>query len=103
MLSCNSSKEIRKTENKSDINKTDLIKQGYELGTVHYNENSFCDYTIILQETGFHLDPVNFNDDRFNAFREQGKNVIFKYLPLRRTNRCNNIQPVELSDIKIIE
>lgn len=103
LLSCSTSKQVVKTENEGVKNKADFINEGYEFGTVHYNENSLCEFTIMLKATGFHLDPVNFNDDGFNTFRVQGKNVILKYRLLRRANRCDTIQPVELTDIRFIE
>ena len=79
---------------------SNIIMQGYVIGYVNYNETSLCDYTLVEKETGRHLDPINFNDYRFKAFRVQGENVIFKYRLLRRANRCVDIQPIELMDIK---
>lgn len=79
-----------------------LKEEGYKLGVVDIIEDSDCYYVIFLKETNTFLDPVNIETEKFSAFREKDLNIFIKYRPLRKMNRCDNAQPVELIDVMLI-
>jgi len=51
-----------------------------------------CPWTIRIKEVEYLLDPVNLADE----FMVDGLRVRFDYLPLRRTNRCKEANPIEV-------
>jgi len=98
--SCNSTKEAAPHKEDSKQIEFNLIKEGYTLGIIVYNKDIECSYVIIDNKSGFKYDPININDARFETFKVDKKEVYFKFRLLRRMNRCENIQPIELVDIK---
>ena len=100
--SCNSKKELVKT--KEDIKQIELnfINEGYSKGTVVHYKSGLCTYIITEEKTGLKFDPINFDNEQFKSFKVGEKVIYFKYRPLRRANRCNDIQPIELEDVKSI-
>lgn len=51
-----------------------------------------CPFTIKIKEVDYLLDPINLKEE----FMVDGLRVRFDYLPLRRTNRCEEANPVEV-------
>ena len=51
-----------------------------------------CPFTIKTKELDYLLDPINLKEE----FMVDGLRVRFDFLPLRRTNRCKEANPVEV-------
>ena len=89
-ITCGSSKEVMNndiSENKVTNNETTktMTNEGYLEG-------------IIIQElkTNMLLDPINLDKD----FKVNNEKVWFTYSSLRMQNRCGNVRPVSIDDIK---
>lgn len=100
LASCNSKKEVVITKEDSKQIESNLIKEGYVIATVVHNKNSLCEYTIVDKKTELKFDPINIDNEQFNAFKVDGKDIIIKYRLLRRANRCEYMQPIEIEDIQ---
>ena len=77
-----------------------LINDGYLIGTVIYLEKSKCGYIIIDEKTKTKYDPINIDEDKFNEFKTNKNTIYYKYRLLRMMNRCNNVNPIQLVDVK---
>lgn len=80
--------------------KQDLSNEGFSSGVVKYLKGSKCPYIIVDDKTGAQFDPINMDDETFANYKKDQEKVYYKYRPLRRMNRCNEAQPIELEDIK---
>jgi len=102
--SCDSTKASA-TEKKAETNTTKemntLISEGYVAGTIKYQVESKCSYILIDEKTGIKYDPVNIGEEKFMPYKNDANKVYFKYLSLRRMNRCNEASPVQLIDIQL--
>lgn len=96
--SCNSKKEVVNVKEDQKQIESNLIKEGYTKGKVVHYKSGLCTYIIIDEKTGLKFDPININNEQFKAFKVDKKGIYFKYRPLRRANRCSNVQPIELED-----
>ena len=107
-LSCNSAKTAVNDE--SAVNDTvtetskqmesQLINEGYSVGTMKYIKNSKCSYIIVDEKTKVNFDPINIDNEKFSSFKSENMKVFYKYRPLRMMNRCNEAQPIELEEMK---
>ena len=100
LASCNSKKEVVNLKDASKQIEQNLINQGYIIGTVMHVKNSLCEYIIIDKNTGSKFDPINIDNEHFKTFKINEKVIYYKYRPLRRVNRCKDIQPIEIEDIR---
>ena len=96
MVSCKTSKEL---QNKKDIEnkfvESEMKEKGFTLGTLmKSDQNSVCEYVIQVNET-LKYDPVNLTDE----FKLDTQEVWFKFIGLRRANRCPNISPIQITEI----
>lgn len=109
LLSCASPKDpqnhgtVSSSENTTDmdlIHEQKLIEDGFVKGIVVYStQEGDCAYTIKIEneaENPRYLDPVNWDEN----FRRDGAEVWIKYHSLRRMNRCDKANPVEIVEIK---
>ena len=103
--SCNTNKTVVGENSKEEsiiskqVNET-LINEGYSIGTMQYVSDSSCAYIIIDEKTQTKFDPINIEEKRFTVYREHSIHIYYKYRRLRMPHRCNDIQPIELIDIK---
>lgn len=102
-ITCGSTKKVaneNSSENHVMNNETSkaMTNEGYLEGVIIANKdkNSTCDFYIKEIKTDKLLDPINLDKD----FKVADKKVWFTYGPLRMRNRCGNIQPVSIDDIK---
>ncbi len=102
LASCNSKKEVVNTKEDSTQIEIDLIKQGFIPAIVKHDKNSECEYILVNINSGVKFDPINFKDEKFKTFQVNGKEVYVKYRLLRRANRCKDVQPIEVEDIRNI-
>lgn len=77
-----------------------MKKEGFKIGVVNFNEDGRCVYTITDQSTNVIYDPVNFMEIAADNLRFDAVTVYFKFRPLRMMNRCENLQPIEITEIK---
>lgn len=109
VMSCNSSKTSQNVgttstiENSTDMDLMDeqkLMEDGFIKGVVVYSEmEGDCPYTIKMENGPsefYYLDPVNLDEN----FKVDGEEVWIKFRGLRRMNRCNKANPVEIVEIK---
>ncbi|HLW31074.1 MAG TPA: hypothetical protein VKX40_02350 [Aequorivita sp.] len=109
IMSCNSSKTSQNVgttstiENSTDMDLMDeqkLIEDGFVKGIVVHSEiEGDCPYTIKMENGPgefYYLDPVNMDE----SFKKDGEEVWIKFRGLRRMNRCNKANPVEIVEIK---
>ena len=103
-ISCNSTKNnTNKDETITSSTKkieTNLIMNGYSLGTISINKESDCSFIIIDEKSNSKFDPINIEEEKFSIFLKDEKKIYFKYLSLRRMNRCPDALPIKLLDIK---
>ena len=102
-ITCGSSKEVMNndiSENKVTNNETTktMTNEGYLEGIIIANEdkNSSCLFYIKELKTNMLLDPINLDKD----FKVNNEKVWFTYSSLRMQNRCGNVRPVSIDDIK---
>ena len=104
---CNSSKNTItdvNSETQSETMAQDKnITDGYSKGTIVQMRNSSCPFIIVKEDDQVKLDPINFDTEKFMAFRKAGDTVYFKFRMLRRMNRCPEAHPIELTAIKKME
>lgn len=77
-----------------------LMADGFLKGIIVHSEmEGDCPYTIKLEsdpEEYYYLDPINLEE----RFKKDGEQVWIKFHGLRRMNRCNKANPVEILEIK---
>ncbi|MFT4662903.1 MAG: hypothetical protein ACI8XB_003196 [Patiriisocius sp.] len=85
----------------TDSEDKNMIEEGYSSGKVVGDESSDCKFTIDLDDENYTylLDPINIEDE----FKKDGLMIWVKFSALRMQNRCNNANPVNITDIKIKE
>lgn len=88
---------------KSTVKKSieEYQKEGYTLGTINPEGKENCTVVITFRDLDVKYDPVNINDEKFAKFKNKKTDIYFKFLPLRRMNRCEGVSPISL--IEVIE
>lgn len=78
---------------------TERTEQNRTIGVIQQaTTKEGCPWTIRIKEEKYLLDPINLKEE----FMIDGLRVRFDYLPLRRTNRCKEANPIEvLSMVKM--
>lgn len=103
--SCDSAKStVQEKETNTNAVKemdTKLVNEGYVAGTVKYLEKSECSYILVDEKLDLKYDPINIDEEKFASFKTDDRKVYFKFLPLRRMNRCNEASPIQLIDIQL--
>ncbi len=110
LASCNTTKDATKnsatTSEKTTMNKEEamamdakFIDQGYTIGTVKLTDKA-CSVILEVEKTGAKFDPINIDDEKFSMYKKQDEVLYFKFRGLRMLNRCEEAQPIELTDIK---
>lgn len=92
MVSCNC---LTQTTKKNNI---DYEKEGYMLGIIEPKDSGNCGW-IITNDKNKLFDPINIEDEKFCGFSKKKQQVYFKFLPLKRSNRCNNATPIKLIEM----
>ena len=109
VISCNSSKTSSNAEtpsstetstNTNAMDEQQLIADGFLKGAIEFSEmEGDCPYTIKLKNDSgefYYLDPINLEE----SFKSDGEEVWIKFQGLRRMNRCNKANPIEILEIK---
>jgi hypothetical protein len=92
-----SSCATKKDSEKSSLEETKMLESGFSKASmVESKIEGDCPYTIQLSEGGVFLDPINLDD----AYKKQGEKIWVKYRGLRRMNRCDKANPVEIEEIQ---
>jgi len=105
-LSCDTAKSTASVEGTNTEKtlqmetETNLLNEGFSIGTVTYLKDSKCSYIIVDKKSGVKYDPINIDDEKYIAFKSDAKQIYYKCRFLRMKNRCNEAQPVQLTDIK---
>lgn len=101
---CDSAKSAATNEQETKAIETmddsKLVADGYILASVKYQEDSKCSYILVDEKKNLMYDPINFDAEKFASFKSNDAKVYVKFRGLRMPNRCPNIQPVELTEIK---
>lgn len=88
------------TTNNEIMNSQKMMADGFKLGTIEYSDKEDdCPYTIKMvddNKESYYLDPTNLEEN----YKKDGQKVWIKFNGLRRMNRCDKANPVELVDIK---
>ena len=86
---------------KSTIKKSieEYKKEGYTLGIIEAYNSGDCTARITVKKSGVQYDPTNIKDDKFAKFVSTKTEIYFKFLPLRRMNRCEGISPIQLINV----
>jgi hypothetical protein len=107
--SCNSSKKTVQETNGNTMTSeqsndkamdAQMLNDGFHIGKIKELKNSKCDYIIIDETTHVQLDPINFSEDDYKAYKKDAQKIYFKYRPLRMMNRCTDANPIQLTSIK---
>jgi len=98
--SCDSSRKVINDKDSSKEKDETYVSKGFFIGTIQYIANSKCNWVIIDEKTSMKFDPMNIGDADFKTFMIHDNDIYFKYRPLRRMNRCNEAQPIEVVDIQ---
>lgn len=88
-LSCKS----QRTENPMSIPK------GYMSGLLSIVEDSPCKYQFKIETSEETFDLVNAEEKFADVKLKNGQTLALKILRLRRSNRCENLLPVEVLDV----
>lgn len=96
-LSCNSSKS------KTSKTQAEYEKEGYFLGTISPKGIGNCAWVIYDEKRNLKFDPINIEDQKFVRFSKKEEKIYFKYLPLRQKNRCDNVAPIQLTEISLFK
>ena len=103
LISCCGSKEqaskANTTENKATMERAEkMMANGFLKGTIVYSEaENDCPYTIKVEgDEPYFLDPVNLE----NSFKTDGAEIWFKFTGLRRMNRCEKANPVNITEMQ---
>lgn len=91
------SEEETKVETKVESTKSNFIEDGYSKATVIHDvsKNEPCSYLLQLDKGGL-LEPQVFANKKFKNNNEL---VWIKFTRQRRVGRCDNAQPIELTEI----
>ncbi len=75
-----------------------MIEDGFMKGTIVYSEKeNDCPYTIRVEaDEPYFLDPINLD----RAYKSDGAKVWFTFTPLRRMNRCEKANPVNITEME---
>ena len=92
ILACGSSK----LNSKNTL--THYLEKGYTLGIIERKDSGNCGWRISVSENIIY-DPINIEEENFIAFSLKKETILFKYLPLRMKNRCENRVPIQLVEI----
>ncbi len=92
ILACGSSK----LNSKNTLNH--YLEIGYTLGIIERKDSGNCRWMITISENIIY-DPINIEEEKFIPFSLKKKTILFKYLPLRMKNRCENRVPIQLVEI----
>lgn len=88
------------TTNNKIMDSEKMMAAGYKLGTIVYSDvEGDCPYTIKMlgdNKEFYYLDPSNLEE----SYKKDGQKVWIKFNGLRRMNRCEKANPVELVAIK---
>ena len=73
--------------------------KGYTLGKLRTKKVGDCSYVIRVDGSDLEYDPVNIDDEKFSYLTSKKTSFFFKFLPLRRQNRCDNVSPIQLTEV----
>ena len=108
ILSCgtvqNSSETMENNKNAEieaqNIEGEKMMAAGYLPGRIVYSDLADdCEYTIQLKDGEkdfYYVDPINLNEE----FMKDDRTVWVKFTGLRRMNRCEKANPVEIIEMK---
>jgi len=111
LVSCNATKNSANQEASADKNgktatqekttamDTKFANEGYTTGVVKLT-NTACTVILEVQKTNIKYDPININNEKYSMYKNQDEIVYFKFRPLRMPPRCDEGQPIEITDIK---
>ena len=90
---------------KSTIKKSmeEYQKEGYTLGIIEAYNSGDCTARITVKKSGVQYDPTNIKDYKFAKFVSIKTEIYFKFLSLRRMNRCEGISPIQITDIQPVK
>jgi hypothetical protein len=74
-------------------------QKGYTLGTLESKKTGDCSWVIVVKDSNLQFDPVNIDEDKFVALKATKAPFFFKFLRLRRQNRCEGVSPIQLTEI----
>lgn len=81
------------------IESNKMIASGYLPGRIIYSDfEGDCEYTVQLKDGDrefYYVDPINLEEN----FKRDGQTIWLKFNGLRRMNRCENANPVEITEI----
>ena len=102
LASCSSQKTTsEKSTSKNSFSEKaiqEYKQQGYTLGTIKPNDTGECRWVIQFEGSNELYDPVNIDDEKFASLKTQKTSIFFKFLRLRRQNRCEGISPIQLTE-----
>ena len=101
-IGCTSQKKSNNMGEQVQIDMNKMKADGFTSGKIiASSEESACPFTIDLDDENYSylLDPINLED----AFKKDGLMIWVKFSALRMQNRCDNANPVNISEIKIKE
>ena len=96
---CSSSKTQKNDAMEKTANAQTMVANGFTQGTIVVSSGeSGCPYIISSEIDGNQVmyDPINLEE----AYKKDGMSVWYKFRPLRMMNRCENANPVEISEMK---
>jgi hypothetical protein len=93
LTSCSSQKSI------SEKTLEEYKQKGYTLGTLSSQDKGSCPWVITVTDSNVKYDPINIDEAKFASLKEGKSSVFFKFLPLRRQNRCDGIAPIQLVEV----
>ncbi len=100
IISCNTTNKATEIKNNTEeqMDKKEMISNGYLSGNISVSsEEGDCPVTIKVEgkEGAYYLDPINISEE----FKTDGEKVWFKFVGLRRMNRCEKANPISLTEI----
>lgn len=98
--SCNTANKATETKNETEqqMDSKKMIADGYLAGEISIStKEGDCPVTILVEgkSGAYYLDAINLSED----FSEAGEKVWFKFTPLRRMNRCDKANPINITEI----
>ena len=98
--SCNTANKATDTKNETEqqMDSKKMIADGYLAGEISIStKENDCPVTILVEgKTGpYYLDAINLSEN----FSEDGEKIWFKFTPLRRMNRCDKANPINITEI----
>jgi len=96
--SCSQKNKVASSSEATEVVETqEEMNDALTTGVIHKSdEASACPYTIEVKGLSYRLDPTNLDA----AFMKDGMQVKFEFLPLRRQNRCEEANPVEIKSMQ---